>query len=58
MLYEVITPVPLVYNEYPRGTNIAFRREVFERLGSFHTRVITSYSIHYTKLYEVRRRDV
>jgi GT2 family glycosyltransferase len=27
--------VPLVYNEYPRGANMAFRREVFERLGGF-----------------------
>lgn len=27
--------VPLVYNEYPRGANMAFRREVFERLGRF-----------------------
>jgi GT2 family glycosyltransferase len=26
---------PLVYNEYPRGNNIAFRREVFARFGGF-----------------------
>ncbi|HXO18337.1 MAG TPA: glycosyltransferase [Thermoanaerobaculia bacterium] len=28
---------PLTYNEYPRGANIAFRREVFERFGYFST---------------------
>lgn len=27
----------LAFNEYPRGVNMAFRREVFERLGSFST---------------------
>lgn len=27
----------LSYNEYPRGNNIAFRREVFERFGTFST---------------------
>ena len=27
----------LVYNEYPRGANIAFRREAFERFGDFGT---------------------
>lgn len=27
--------VPLVYNEYPRGASMAFRREVFEKLGGF-----------------------
>ena len=27
----------LTYNDYPRGANIAFRREVFERFGSFST---------------------
>lgn len=26
---------PLTYNDYPRGNNIAFRREVFERYGYF-----------------------
>jgi len=25
----------LVYNEYPRGTNMAFRREAFDRVGDF-----------------------
>lgn len=28
-------PVPLTYNEYPRGVNIAFRKTVFERVGLF-----------------------
>jgi glycosyltransferase involved in cell wall biosynthesis len=27
--------VELAYNEYPRGANMAFRREVFERFGGF-----------------------
>jgi len=27
----------LTYNEYPRGVNLAFRREVFERFGFFNT---------------------
>lgn len=27
----------LTYNEYPRGVNLAFRREVFERFGLFST---------------------
>jgi glycosyltransferase involved in cell wall biosynthesis len=27
----------LTYNEYPRGTNMAFRREAFERFGEFST---------------------
>jgi len=27
----------LTYNEYPRGNNIGFRREVFERFGTFST---------------------
>jgi GT2 family glycosyltransferase len=30
--------MPLTYNEYPRGGNMAFRREVFERYGSFSRR--------------------
>ena len=30
-------PVELTYNEYPRGTNIAFRAGVFERWGLFST---------------------
>jgi GT2 family glycosyltransferase len=29
----------LVYNEYPRGTNVAFRREAFERFGGFSTKL-------------------
>jgi GT2 family glycosyltransferase len=29
--------VGLTYNEYPRGTNMAFRREAFERYGLFST---------------------
>ncbi len=29
--------INLVYNEYPRGANIAFRREAFERYGVFST---------------------
>ena len=28
-------PAPLTYNEYPRGVNIAFRREVFRSVGLF-----------------------
>ncbi|MEM7480149.1 MAG: glycosyltransferase [Acidobacteriota bacterium] len=28
---------PLEYNEYPRGANIAFRRETFDRFGGFST---------------------
>jgi GT2 family glycosyltransferase len=28
-------PVPLTYNEYPRGVNIAFRREIFRTVGLF-----------------------
>jgi glycosyltransferase involved in cell wall biosynthesis len=28
-------PQPLTYNEYPRGANIAYRREAFERFGLF-----------------------
>jgi glucosyl-dolichyl phosphate glucuronosyltransferase len=28
---------PLTYNDYPRGANIAFRREVFKRFGYFST---------------------
>ncbi len=31
--------VELVYNEYPRGTNVAFRREAFERFGDFSTKL-------------------
>lgn len=27
----------LTYNEYPRGTNVAFRRDAFERFGDFST---------------------
>lgn len=30
-------PVELIYNEYPRGANMAFRREAFERFGLFST---------------------
>lgn len=30
-------PIDLVYNEYPRGANMAFRREAFERFGLFST---------------------
>ena len=32
-------PVDLVYNELPRGTNMAFRREAFERVGEFDRRL-------------------
>jgi len=28
-------PVPLTYNEYPRGVNLAFRKTVFEAVGLF-----------------------
>ena len=28
-------PVELAYNEYPRGANMGFRKEVFERFGDF-----------------------
>jgi GT2 family glycosyltransferase len=28
-------PLNLTYNEYPRGANLAFRREAFERVGGF-----------------------
>ncbi len=28
-------PVPLIYNEYPRGVNIAFRKTVFQMVGLF-----------------------
>jgi GT2 family glycosyltransferase len=28
-------PLALTYNEYPRGANLAFRREAFERFGGF-----------------------
>ncbi|MEW6072740.1 MAG: glycosyltransferase family 2 protein [Planctomycetota bacterium] len=31
--------VPLAYNDYPRGTNIAFRRDVFARFGPFSLRL-------------------
>ena len=27
--------IELTYNEYPRGTNIAYRREIFEQVGTF-----------------------
>ena len=30
-------PLALHYNEYPRGANVAFRREAFERFGGFST---------------------
>lgn len=30
-------PQSLRYNEYPRGANVAFRRQVFERFGGFST---------------------
>ena len=30
-------PIELHYNEYPRGANMAFRREAFERFGLFST---------------------
>lgn len=30
-------PIELHYNEYPRGANVAYRREVYERYGGFST---------------------
>ena len=30
-------PLTLTYSEYPRGANVAFRREAFERFGGFST---------------------
>ena len=32
-------PIDLTYNEYPRGANLALRRSVFGRYGSFHPRL-------------------
>ena len=47
MLYEVITPVPLAtHDQLPC-------RQPGSRRAERGTGVITSYSIHYTKLYEV-----
>jgi GT2 family glycosyltransferase len=32
-------PIELTYNEYPRGANMAFHRDVFDRFGGFSTQL-------------------
>ena len=60
MLYEVITEIVLAEPHDGTVGLHGYRRIAF-RVGNqrlFPERVITSYSIHYTKLYEYRTRRV
>ena len=52
MLYEVITVQVIVYSKYPGQAPQVVEDQVTYPLTTAMLSVITSYSIHYTKLYE------